>query len=45
MNKLLLALTLCLAPLWVTAQDQSFDDFVDLELTISDISMTEDGMV
>ena len=44
-NKLILALTLCLAPLFVAAQDQSFDDFIDVELAVSDISMTADGMV
>ena len=45
MKKLILALTLCLAPLFLAAQDQGFDDFIDVELAISDISMTPDGMV
>jgi len=45
MKKLILTLTLCLAPLFLAAQDQGFDDFIDVELAISDISMTPDGMV
>ena len=45
MNKVLLAFALCLTPLFVNAEDQSFENFIDAQLVVSDISMTEDGMV
>jgi hypothetical protein len=44
-NKFVLAFMLSLTPFLVTAQDQSFDNFIDVELEISDVSMTSDGMV
>ena len=44
-KKLALVFMLCLTPLVVFSQDQSFDNFIDVELAISDVSMTAEGMV
>ena len=44
-NKVILALALCFSPLLVSAENQSFENFIDAQLVVSDISMTEDGMV
>ena len=44
-KKLTLVFMLCLTPLVVFSQDQSFDNFIDVELAISDVSMTAEGMV
>jgi hypothetical protein len=44
-NKVILALALCFFPLLVSAENQSFENFIDAQLVVSDISMTEDGMV
>ena len=44
-KKLILALALCFSPLLVSAENQSFENFIDEQLVVSDMSMTEDGMV
>ncbi|MDB2432656.1 hypothetical protein N9W66_00800 [Luminiphilus sp.] len=44
-NKVMLAVALCFSPLLVSAESQSFENFIDAQLVVSDISMTEDGMV
>ncbi len=43
--RLILAFVLSVTPLLVSAQDQGFDNYIDVELAISDVSMTADGMV
>ena len=43
--RLILAFVLSGTPLLVSAQDQGFDNYIDVELAISDVSMTADGMV
>ena len=43
--RLILAFALSVTPLLVSAQDQGFDNYIDVELAISDVSMTADGMV
>jgi len=44
-NKILVILTLCCVPLLGNADDTHWDNFIDVELTISDISMSEAGMI
>ena len=43
--RIMLAFVLSVSPLLVSAQDQGFDNYIDVELAISDVSMTADGMV
>ena len=43
--RIMLAFVLSVTPLLVSAQGQSFDNYIDVELAISDVSMTADGMV
>ena len=43
--RLILAFVLFMTPLLLSAQDQGFDNYIDVELAISDVSMTADGMV
>ncbi len=43
--RLILAFVLSVTPLLLSAQDQGFDNYIDVELAISDVSMTADGMV
>ncbi len=45
LNKMLTALLFCCLPALAAADDHDFDNFIDVELTVSQVSMGEAGMV
>ncbi len=45
MNKAVLLLAFFVSTLTANAEEPRFENFIDAELVVSDISMTEDGMV